>query len=110
MIRRPTRSTRTATLFPYTTRVRSHGDAAMLRLGAAGGIRDRHARAATRHDARHGSNVRDRRDRRPELRCEAADASARGIRAGAATQSAVSRRVLRAVPPRARMADRTVLG
>src|SRR3546814_7111202 len=96
MIRRPPRSTRTDTLFPYTTLFRSsdgvlhglrHGDAARLRLGAAGGIRDRHARAATRHDARHGSNVRDRRDRRPELRCEAADASARGIRAGAATQS-----------------------
>src|SRR3546814_20148187 len=34
MIRRPPRSTRTATLFPYTTLFRSHGSRAMARTGA----------------------------------------------------------------------------
>src|SRR3546814_12637009 len=42
MIRRPPRSTRTDTLFPYTTLFRSHGAAAQRRLLAA----DRHGDGA----------------------------------------------------------------
>src|SRR3546814_10494089 len=45
MIRRPPRSTRTDTLFPYTTLFRSHGRAF---VGLALHCRHRHARSCTR--------------------------------------------------------------
>src|SRR3546814_3025338 len=48
MIRRPPRSTRTDTLFPYTTRFRSQGDEGQVRLHA--GVRLRH-QGADRQDA-----------------------------------------------------------
>src|SRR3546814_18041333 len=41
MIRRPPRSTRTDTLFPYTTLFRSHGDAALLHGLQQGRLRAR---------------------------------------------------------------------
>src|SRR3546814_16055501 len=46
MIRRPPRSTRTDTLFPYTTLFRSHQDLAReLAVGAGGAHDERHAQA-----------------------------------------------------------------
>src|SRR3546814_11712947 len=61
MIRRPPRSTRTDTLFPYTTLFRSEADAGALadRLGGEEGIEDaradfgRHAGAAVAHGDAH---------------------------------------------------------
>src|SRR3546814_5670434 len=51
MIRRPPSSTRTATLFPYTTLFRSHGDeAGALAVGAA--HRRHHGVALVQQDAR----------------------------------------------------------
>src|SRR3546814_2328929 len=65
MIRRPPRSTRTDTLFPYTTRFRSHGHGLqLLRVGGAAvlvdvaaigrGVDDDHLGAGlTQHDRAH---------------------------------------------------------
>src|SRR3546814_1682469 len=46
MIRRPPRSTRTDTLFPYTTLFRSHGAARRLLAVAQRGVEDQHALGA----------------------------------------------------------------
>src|SRR3546814_10650473 len=57
MIRRPPRSTRTDTLFPYTTLFRSVGCRARdgaRRAGAAGGGADGARGARARRNARHG--------------------------------------------------------
>src|SRR3546814_14561702 len=65
MIRRPPRSTRTATLFPYTTLFRSHG-------GGSGGAR---LRSAATGRARAGigfAPARDCTDLRPARRADAA--------------------------------------
>src|SRR3546814_3672246 len=58
MIRRPPRSTRTDTLFPYTTLFRSDGVDVLMRLGtdALGGRRDRRIV----EQAHHAVAVRDR--------------------------------------------------
>src|SRR3546814_17517962 len=67
MSRRPPRSTRTDTLFPYTTLVRSEQkrvvglrapDAGLARRAARSSGRDRHARREPQHVARRGEGER----------------------------------------------------
>src|SRR3546814_1569285 len=84
MIRRPPRSTRTDTLFPYTTLFRSHG---FTMMGAssfpkagqrrepddAAGFRDRPYQGRT-----HGANHRDRPQGRPADRRRARERTRRG--------------------------------
>src|SRR3546814_18725648 len=55
MIRRPPRSTRTATLFPYTTRFRSMGDRIMRRPDDAGApeLEQRSGAEGGRHRLQH---------------------------------------------------------
>src|SRR3546814_10692930 len=91
MIRRQPRSTRTDTLFPYTTLLRSHAGAGrdahfgLRQRGQAGGAGpavsedavDRHAESADR------SRVRDRRRQVPQLR------QAAGLRQNAALAGAL---------------------
>src|SRR3546814_723644 len=87
MIRRPPRSTRTDTLFPYTTLFRSHhrqpelGTARPPRAGAA-------LLAVARHRARHGE--RHHRRQRLPLPCALRDAALR-LRQAAARRAAAGR-------------------
>src|SRR3546814_19447308 len=73
MIRRPPRSTRTDTLFPYTTLFRSPRDGTLLRRSRARGATGRMARSE-RFD-RIEPACGERRGQRPERRIAAGDGS-----------------------------------
>src|SRR3546814_11212140 len=74
MIRRPPRSTRTDTLFPYTTLFRSPRDGTLLRRSRARGATGRMARSE-RFD-RIEPACGERRGQRPERRIAAGETSA----------------------------------